>query len=101
MSTYTNDAVRANQLDKTVLDRSLGVTLGISVDVAEVTDVTGVVRGSTVGLAVRVDFAKVSRELRILSEIQTYSEVRQRCIRWCCHQRCECGSRAWRWRPGR
>lgn len=64
--TYADDAVRANQLDEAVLDRSLGVTLGISVDVAEVTDVTGVVSGSAVGLAVRVDFAKVSRELRIL-----------------------------------
>lgn len=66
MLTYADDAVRANQLDEAVLDRSLGVTLGISVDVAEVTDVTGVVSGSAVGLAVRVDFAKVSRELRIL-----------------------------------
>lgn len=58
--TYTNNALRADQLDKRVADGALGVTLAISLDVAEVTHMTGLVRRGTVGLAVGVDCALVS-----------------------------------------
>jgi hypothetical protein len=53
--TYANNGVGANQLDLGVLDGALGVTLSIGVDVAEITNVTGLIGGSTVGLAVGVD----------------------------------------------
>lgn len=39
-----------------VLNATLGVALGIGLDVAQVTNVAGLVRGSTVGLVVRVDW---------------------------------------------
>lgn len=45
----------ANQLDEAVTDRALGITLGVSLDVAEITDVAGFVRGRAVGLAVGVE----------------------------------------------
>ena len=47
----------ANQLHKGVLDRALGVALSISLDVAQITNVTGLVSRSTMGLAVGVDCA--------------------------------------------
>lgn len=47
--------MRANQLDEAVLDGALGIALGIRVNVAEITDVAGVIGGSAVGLAVGVD----------------------------------------------
>lgn len=50
-----NDAVGANQLDKVVGDGALGIALSISLDVAEVTNVTGLIRGSTVGLVEGVE----------------------------------------------
>lgn len=56
--TYANNRLRANQLDVLVLDRALGVTLGISSDVAKVTNVAVLVGGSTVGLVVGVDWSK-------------------------------------------
>jgi hypothetical protein len=52
---YANDAVGANQLNKLVGDGSLGIALSISLDVAEVTDVTGLIGGSTVSLVEGVD----------------------------------------------
>lgn len=52
---YANDAVGANQLDKVVGDGALGIALSISLDVAEVTNVTGLIRGSSVGLVEGVD----------------------------------------------
>ena len=51
----TDDAVRANQLDKRVGDRALSISLAIGLQVSEVSNVTGLVRGSTVGLVVRVE----------------------------------------------
>lgn len=54
-ATYANDALGADQLDELVGDAALGVALGVRLDVAEVTNVTGLVRGSTVGLVVGVD----------------------------------------------
>lgn len=52
---YANDAVGANQLDKVVGDGALGVALSISLDVAEVTNVTDLIRGSAVVLVEGVD----------------------------------------------
>lgn len=54
-TTYANDGLGADQLDVLVLNAALGVALGIGLDVAQVTNVAGLVRGSTVGLVVRVD----------------------------------------------
>lgn len=45
----------ADELDKLVGHRALGVALAISVDVAEVTNVTGLVGRGTVSLAMGVD----------------------------------------------
>ena len=53
--TYANDGLGANQLDVLVLNAALGVALGIGLDVAQITNVTCFVRGSTVSLVVRVD----------------------------------------------
>jgi hypothetical protein len=55
MGTYPNNALRANQLDMLVRDASLGVTLAIGLEVAQVTNVALFVLGSTVGLVVGVD----------------------------------------------
>lgn len=52
---YANDAVGTNQLDKLVGDGALGIALTISLDVAEVTNVTGLIRGRTVSLVEGVD----------------------------------------------
>lgn len=59
--TYANNRLRANQLDVLVLDRALGVTLGISSDVAKVTNMAVLIGGSTVGLVVGVDWGKKTR----------------------------------------
>jgi hypothetical protein len=65
--TYANDAVRSNELDVRVLHGTLGVTLAIGLDVAQVTNVSGFVAGSTVSLAVRVDcFMKTSELVKLL-----------------------------------
>lgn len=50
-----NDAVRANQLDKRISDGTLGIALAVSLNVSEITNVTGLVRRSTVGLVMRVE----------------------------------------------
>lgn len=55
MTTYAENGLSANQLDKGVLLGAGGVTFGISFEVAEVTDVTVLVSGSTVLLAMGVD----------------------------------------------
>jgi hypothetical protein len=52
---YTNDGLRADELDELVGHGALGVALSISLEVAEVTNVAGLVGRSTVGLAVGVD----------------------------------------------
>ncbi len=57
-STYANDAVGANQLDEAVRDGALGVALAVSLNVAEIANVTGLIGGSTVGLAVGVDWER-------------------------------------------
>jgi hypothetical protein len=51
----TNDAVGSNKLDQRVSDRALGIALTISLHVSKVTDMTGLVRRSTMGLVVRVE----------------------------------------------
>ena len=53
--TYANHALGANELDEAVGHAALGVALGIRLDVAEVTNVAGLVARGAVGLAVRVD----------------------------------------------
>lgn len=54
VSTYSENAVLADQLDEAVADAALGVALGIRLDVSKVTDVAFAVGGSAVCLAVRV-----------------------------------------------
>lgn len=54
-STYTEDGLSANQLDKAVLLGAVGVTLSIGLEVTEIADVTVRVGGSTVVLAEGVD----------------------------------------------
>ena len=53
--TYADNALGADQLDQLVGVASLGVTLAVSLEVAQVTDVALVVVGGTVGLVVGVD----------------------------------------------
>jgi hypothetical protein len=55
VSTYAQDGLSTDQLDKAVLLGAVGVTLSISLEVAEVTDVTVRVGGGTVVLAEGVD----------------------------------------------
>lgn len=50
-NTYAQDALRTNDLDQLVLDGPDGVTLGVGLDVAQVTNVTDLVGGSAVSLA--------------------------------------------------
>lgn len=50
-----DDALGTNELDELVLDRALGVAVGVGLDVAKVTNVTGLVAAIAVGLAVRVE----------------------------------------------
>lgn len=45
-----------NQLDERVSNGTLGIALAISLNVSEITNVTGLVRRSAVGLVVRVDY---------------------------------------------
>lgn len=58
MCTYADDAVGANQLDKRVSDGTLGIALTVSLNVSEITNVTGLVGRGTVGLVVRVDYGR-------------------------------------------
>lgn len=53
--TYAKNALSTNQLHKLVLLGANGVTLGISLEVTQVTDVTLLILGATVGLAEGVD----------------------------------------------
>lgn len=66
-STHANDGLRADQLDMLVLNATLGVALAIGLDVAQVTNVAGLIGGSTVGLVVRVD-CNSARSAHIISE---------------------------------
>jgi acyl dehydratase len=54
--TYANNALRPNELDQPVLDGSLSVALAVGLVVSQVTDVTLIVLGSSVGRALRVDW---------------------------------------------
>lgn len=107
--TYANDALGANELDQLVLDAALGVALAVGLEVAEITDVTLLVAGGAVGLVVRVDWRESAcvhdSRRRVLCaakrSFRTYSEVRQRCSRWCCHRRRGRACHAQRWRRGR
>lgn len=55
-SSYANNAVGPDNLHEVILDRALGVALGVGLNVAEITDVTLLVRGRAVALAVGVDY---------------------------------------------
>jgi hypothetical protein len=90
------DALRADQLDELVGDGALGVALAIRLEVAQVANVTLLVRGSTVGLVLGVDLVMVLASVIHHDQNKTHSEGRQRCSRWCCHQRRECACHAQR-----
>jgi hypothetical protein len=53
--TYADNALGADQLDQLVGVASLGVTLAVSLEVAQVTDMALLVVGGTVGLVLGVD----------------------------------------------
>ena len=53
--TYAKNALSTDQLNKLVLLGANGVTLSIGLEVAQVTDVTLLILGGTVGLAEGVD----------------------------------------------
>ena len=55
---YPNDALGSDELNKRVCHRALGNTLGVRLDVAEISNVSGLILGGSVGLAVRVDCTK-------------------------------------------
>lgn len=105
--TYAQNALGTNQLDKLVLHVAGRVTLSIGLEVAQVTNVTVGISGSTVGLAVGVDCSgEVNHEFTqgydyCKSNCKTYSGGQQRCSRWCCHRTGERGKHAQRWRRGR
>ena len=102
MKTYANDALGSDQLDELILDGSLGVALGISLEVAQISDVTDVGGAVAVGCAVGVDCFTPSVGLewiKVIEGRETNSEGRPRCSRWCCRQRCECACHASRWDP--
>lgn len=64
-----DDAMGANQLDKGVGDRALGISLAIGLQVSEVSNVTSLVRGSTMGLVVRVEVrASGSASVGVITE---------------------------------
>lgn len=54
-NTYADNAVFANQFDKGILARTNGIALGVGGDVAQVSNVTLSILGSTVFLAEGVD----------------------------------------------
>ena len=54
--TYAQNALGTDQLDKLVLSGTNSIALSIGLEVTKVTDVTVGVSGSTVGLAVGVDY---------------------------------------------
>ncbi|KAI9017253.1 TCP-1/cpn60 chaperonin family-domain-containing protein [Gaertneriomyces semiglobifer] len=66
----SNDAERTNELDLGILKGSLHGTVGTDDDVAEVTDVTDGVLGSTVGVVVGVEVATGrSASVRVVTEL--------------------------------
>lgn len=97
-----------NQLDQLIGLASLSISLSISLEVSEITDVTGLVLWCTMGLAVWVDYIIYQSKFHLQSlasygggvcqEIMAYSEDQQMCSRWCCHQTGEHGILAQHWR---
>jgi hypothetical protein len=53
--TYADDALGANELDEQVGHGALGVALGVGLEVAEITDMAGLIGAVTVSLVVGVD----------------------------------------------
>jgi hypothetical protein len=101
--TYANDALWANELDQLVLDSALSISRCVGLEVAQVTNVAFGILGGAVGLAVRVDCGgSISYNWSTsTSRAMTYSEVQQRCSRWCCHRTGGRACLAQRWRRGR
>ena len=66
--TYTNDALRSNELDQLVLNASLGVTLCIGLEVTKVTNVALLVLRGAVGLVVGVDCVMSAVSLIVLHQ---------------------------------
>lgn len=54
-STYSNNALRSNQLDELIRDRGLAIALGISLEVAKIAHMAGLVGWSTVCLSEWID----------------------------------------------
>lgn len=66
----SENTVGANQLDKAVLDAALGNTLGVGLDVSQVTDVADIVGGRTVRLAEGVEVrARRSAAVSVVAEL--------------------------------
>ena len=57
-----------DELDEAIAHGALGVPLGIGLNVSKITNVAVLVAGSTVGLAVRVDYSR-SAAVRLLGEV--------------------------------
>jgi hypothetical protein len=74
--TYANNALGADQLDKLVRGCALGITLGIRLDVSEITNVADLIGGSTVSLAMWVDYRD---PLSALSKLVCFSKM---CLQW-------------------
>lgn len=55
IKTYAEDTLLSDQLHQLILNGANSVALPVGADVAQVTDVAGVIGGSTVGLAEGVD----------------------------------------------
>jgi hypothetical protein len=102
--TYADDALGSDQLDELVLDASLGVALGICLEVTQVTDMALLVGGGTVSLVVRVDYPLSAIPIQLslpAGSRETYNGVQQRCSRWCYHRKRARACHAQRWRRGR
>ena len=54
--TYADNALGTDQLDEPVGGCALAIALGISLEVSEIAYMASLVLGSTVGLAVRIDY---------------------------------------------
>lgn len=58
ISTYTNDTLLADELDEAILDRALGVSLTVGLEISQVTYVTLAVGWCTMSLAEGVDCSR-------------------------------------------
>ena len=66
LKTYANNAVGTDELDQRVGHGALGVALPVSLDVAQVTDVSGLIRGGSMVFAVGVDYRSGESLVRLL-----------------------------------